>query len=456
MLLIPILASAALGAATGSAQLPELRHCVFGEAYAFADANCTAHIVNSSDAPLHLIISPTLEGDSVEQSDVIVPAHGEVAVALNLAIGNRAGKLKRYFRVQAANDQGAKEYLEATGFVMTALDAPRPNVDFGSVATNSAENIEKTLTLDSHDTASFRIERVLERPAAVDAEIAPGHKTLRVRLRPDAPWGVLDGVIKLAIDTPHQKQAWIGVHGKLHGDVVPDANPVSLGILPAHREQLLKLTELHRTDGKKFAVGNPRLEGMKGEAELVDCAPKARGCKTLRLKVSDAQPAGMVRGKIFVPLPDLRRDLAIDVEGFFQTDQAAQGTSGDGAKGGHARMVEVPTSPEESPEESKASAKPPVFPELPPPGAGPLLKWSVLDERVVYGYQVFRADAEQGPFVLLNVPAIAAKSSSKAGAAYQWRDTSAVKGRTYWYYVGVVYNDGRKERVTPEIKAIAK
>jgi hypothetical protein len=85
----------------------------------------------------------------------------------------------------------------------------------------------------------------------------------------------------------------------------------------------------------------------------------------------------------------------------------------------------------------------------PPSGNGPLLKWRVTDESGVYGYQIFRADAEQGPFVLQNTSVLRAHSKQYSSIPYFWRDEHTKSGSTYWYYIGAVYKDGRKQVLSP-------
>jgi hypothetical protein len=90
----------------------------------------------------------------------------------------------------------------------------------------------------------------------------------------------------------------------------------------------------------------------------------------------------------------------------------------------------------------------------PPAGEGPLLKWSVAHENLVYGYLVYRADAESGPFLRINKEMIRAEPQ-ETGGVYQWRDTMAEKGKTYWYYVGIVDTSGNKQQLSgPQKKTV--
>ena len=94
---------------------------------------------------------------------------------------------------------------------------------------------------------------------------------------------------------------------------------------------------------------------------------------------------------------------------------------------------------------------------LPPPeGRGPLLKWSVAHEGAVYGYAVYRADSDAGPFLRVSRDTIRASEDEEQRSDYQWRDTSAEPGKTYWYYVSALQNDGHKRKLSEPQKVVAK
>jgi hypothetical protein len=92
----------------------------------------------------------------------------------------------------------------------------------------------------------------------------------------------------------------------------------------------------------------------------------------------------------------------------------------------------------------------------PPPGDGPLIKWSATNEQLVYGYAVYRADSEKGPFVRVTDHVIQTGNADGTGSKYQWRDNSAISGRTYWYYIGILNRDGSKQQLSTPQKVVAK
>ena len=92
-----------------------------------------------------------------------------------------------------------------------------------------------------------------------------------------------------------------------------------------------------------------------------------------------------------------------------------------------------------------------------PPGKGPLLKWSVANEGSIYGYLVYRSDAQAGPFLRINEDTIVAPPYAEGVVnSYRWRDTTALKGNTYWYSVGALKTNGEKMELVQPQRIVAK
>src|SRR5690606_10988053 len=159
------------------------------------------------------------------------------------------------------------------------------------------------------------------------------------------------------------------------------------------------------------------------------------------LRFDDDQDPGIVRGVLTVELPDYDRDLVLNVWGILQSPPApgantdaksanaepesettesasdsADTDVGDSSTGdANAANKEAPTDSSSDASRERASpdqpdkAGPQVGePPAPPPGIGPLLKWSTATEGSVHGYQIFRSDSADGPFVLQNARTIPA------------------------------------------------
>jgi hypothetical protein len=141
-------------------------------------------------------------------------------------------------------------------------------------------------------------------------------------------------------------------------------------------------------------------------------------------------------------------DKDTQIEKLDSADLAKSAKGGAGATSAAASKVDI----KNAIKEVVAAAE-----EADPPGKGPLLKWTVANEELIHGYQIFRGPDEAGPFLLLTKDMLARKSTpTNPNAVYKWRDNSAEAGKTYWYYIGMVYNDGRKQQLTGPQKVVAK
>ncbi len=92
----------------------------------------------------------------------------------------------------------------------------------------------------------------------------------------------------------------------------------------------------------------------------------------------------------------------------------------------------------------------------PPAGNGPMLEWTVANGRLIHGFQIFRSNNEVGPFLLINKAIVPASIEDEAPKSFQYRDNTARTGQTYWYYIGVIYNDGHKQQLSGPQKVVAK
>jgi len=349
--------------------------------------------------------------------------------------------------------------VKARGFVLTALDQSRPEMDFAVVDLDK-DLPEKTLELSSHDGASFQIQEILEKPSWLDAQVSADRHSIRARVRADAMLGLHGDLIKLKIDTPFQKQASILVKADIHGDVVPATNPFNMGLLRIGEKKQFRIAITSRS-GKAFTVGKVELERVEGETKLLPCLPESAGCRWLELTISDRQPLGTIKGNVWVELPAQHKRLQIALRGLFVD------------KDFKVKTLDTARSPDEKPKEqsgTETSAAPHAATDIgksiqnalqqandaPPPGNGPLLKWTVANGLLVYGFQFFRAESEGGPFVLQNSPILRATSEDNSPISYQWRDNRAESGKTYWYYIGLVFKDGHKQNLTDPQKVVAK
>ena len=436
--------------------------CLLSESYSFGRARCEIRLHNAGPIPLSVELSAHNVGDSVTPKVLSVPAKGSAEATVEVDIGNAVGRITRGFKAHPSN--GHDTYVIVNGFALSALDDVHPSIDFGNLEA-VALPVHRTLALSSHDTPDFRIKQVLSSPPGVEVAVEKDGRTLNVSLDREARLGVTEGEIKLAIDTPRQHEAWVHVQASITGEVSAETNPFWFGNIAAGRGRHA-LIHLNDSAGRDLRISRVDLGMIKGRVDIEPCEQPAAACKALRVTFDDAQPAGVTRAVLDIRLPDLKRHLMLRIWGVLENDATPRDSSvplpmppqedtstpwtGGIVESIHAPVYAVPIDDPLDPPRGTAP------PGEPPQGNGPLLKWTMADEPGAYGYQVFRADAEAGPFVLQNSAVIRIHAKEYAGQPYFWRDNSAKSGSKYWYYVGVVYKDGHKQQLLAPHSIVAK
>lgn len=84
------------------------------------------------------------------------------------------------------------------------------------------------------------------------------------------------------------------------------------------------------------------------------------------------------------------------------------------------------------------------------------IRWSTASEVENFGYDVYRGEAEDGPFVRLTAQPIPGAGTSDEPHKYAYVDKDIDPTKDYWYYVESVSYSGVRERFTPVQKAKAK
>ncbi len=93
------------------------------------------------------------------------------------------------------------------------------------------------------------------------------------------------------------------------------------------------------------------------------------------------------------------------------------------------------------------------------PPAEPLsntLRWKTASEVDNFGFDVYRADSEEGPFERLTERPIPGAGTTDEPQQYVFVDDTIEAGRTYWYYVESISMMGVRERFTPVFRAKPK
>ncbi|RYD15343.1 MAG: hypothetical protein EOP90_08080 [Lysobacteraceae bacterium] len=458
--MLSILGLAASLAAASAAPKSHLviSQCDGGERSQFEVFECPVKLHNTGNKPI--VVSKgeaQFESDSIDNGIVVKP--GSTAyLNTRVRVLDEFGYTLHRFRFSTDEPGQEMRGSNVKVFVVPTLDQHKPVLDFGVVPLDKPLPTRE-LELSSRDSADFKILGVMSKPDYLDVSISGDGRTIKARVLPTAPWGVLEREkIKLSINAPRQKEAWVTVDANFLGDVVPDANPYSFGLMRTGTRNEF-LVRLSSRGGKSFRVGKLELDGIEGTVSAEPCVPAVQGCSLLRIVVSDAQPTGRVFGRVIVELPDSARKLPVQLVGMLLPpdypvhDMNKEMESSNAAEGGATPVAPAQPAVRVGDALRAAVTQEPAM----PPGKGPLLRWSVANEKPIYGYMIYRADREEGPYVRINESIIRTEgAASGAVGKYAWRDDSATAGKTYWYSIGTIRNDGSREDLTTKQKVVAK
>jgi hypothetical protein len=84
------------------------------------------------------------------------------------------------------------------------------------------------------------------------------------------------------------------------------------------------------------------------------------------------------------------------------------------------------------------------------------LRWKTASEVENFGFDVYRGDAEEGPFERLTETPIPGAGTVDEPQDYVFVDRTIDPRRAYWYYVESISLDGVRERFTPVFRAAPK
>jgi hypothetical protein len=424
--------------------------CEFGDIYAGTPAVCEIALSNSGDTPIHIDNFQVVSGSgSAIPPDLIVAPHDTAHVRMEIDTSLTAGRAS-YIVVFSSDPKTERRSAKVNGYVLSTLDKPAPVVNL-DVVDLSKEPAKRTLELGSHEVADFRIVRIVEAPDWLVVKIAKDGRTLEFSVNRDtAPLGLQEAYVRVELNTPRQKESMVKVKADIHGDIVPSSNPLNIGIVHVggKGEAMVRINSISH---RKVRLGEMKVEGFQGKAESLPCVPKAQDCAMIRVTVSNKQPPGSLKGTLWVNLPADKQRLPISTWGFLVPKDYEIPKIGTDT-GQSPIAAETP----DIAAALKAIAQPTAGLAPPPPGDGPLLKWSVANAGSVYGFQIFRSDSETGPFLLMNPKPVHAETENNNSQAFQWRDNTAHSGSTYYYSIGILRVNGKKEHLAGPHKVVAK
>ncbi|HST27634.1 MAG TPA: hypothetical protein VLK26_04625 [Rudaea sp.] len=82
--------------------------------------------------------------------------------------------------------------------------------------------------------------------------------------------------------------------------------------------------------------------------------------------------------------------------------------------------------------------------------------WTTASEENNFGYDVYRAMSEKGPFAKLTKTPILGNGTTLETHNYAFADDGIDPCKDYWYYVESIATDGSREKFTPVFHVPAK
>jgi len=84
------------------------------------------------------------------------------------------------------------------------------------------------------------------------------------------------------------------------------------------------------------------------------------------------------------------------------------------------------------------------------------IKWSTASEVDNFGFDLYRGDFEDGPFVRLNDSPVTGAGTTDLPTYYEYVDDTIDPDREYFYYVESISINGEREKFTPTFRAAPK
>lgn len=84
------------------------------------------------------------------------------------------------------------------------------------------------------------------------------------------------------------------------------------------------------------------------------------------------------------------------------------------------------------------------------------IKWSTASEVDNFGFDVYRSESKEGPFVRINEQVIEGAGTTDEPRYYEFVDATIDPRKTYFYYVESISMSGTREQFTPIGKASPK
>lgn len=434
----------------------EFSNAEFGQSHPFAKVhvNLTARNMSGASINVERIAAREPNGGTVSYAPGLIKAGASIPIGVDISLNEDVGRVAYYFDVFARGQKDPIDGFVVRGFADWLVSPAGTDIDLGTFEV--AKPVKRVLPIEVRPGASLKLVSVKKESEYFSAKIVQDGNALELASRSDAPWSSFDEKLLVNTDNDLQPVVAFRLRGQARGQVVPSLDPLDFGLLREGQSAEL-IVVLNDVSGKPLQTGTVTAKSrMKVDTAVVDCTPKSPSCKNLKVAYPPMSMLGTTGGVLEVQLPAYKRSLFIRFGAIGIGKDTQIRSLADDFKAAQEQSKSISSVLQSSvanvPDKKAVPASMPT-----PEGSGPLLKWQVTNEYDIYGYEIYRSNAENGSYSRVSEKIIERLDGDpEAGSSYQWRDSTAKSGETYWYYIEIVYNKGRKQQFTSPQKFVAK
>lgn len=422
-----------------------------GVVYAFSRIVTKVTLTNTELKPIQLDrIESGRKGQDASVSftpTLLLPGQSAM-VNIMLPGDEMVGQFSHIFYAYSSNQAQPLAKIGVRGFADWIVDPVSTNVDLGLI--KSGESFERRLEFSSRPGTEVKFKSIVKPSGLFDARISGDGKSIILNGRRINQWGVFDELLVVSTDNELQRKVGVRLRGEVRGAVVANMNFIDFSVIRAGQEAEAAIRLVDET-GHDLNIGELSLSGGNASAVVEKCIPAVDSCGIVKLRLGKQELGKPPRGILTISLPHYGSTIPIPYGGSIIASNAVIRNLDDElrVKGDSRQAISSAL---------REGAVAPKAIEMPiPEGSGPLLKWEMANEIPIFGYEIYRAESFEGPYTRANSQIIRRLSSSAPiSSVYRWRDLGAEKGKQYWYYVGVVYSNGRKEALSAAQRVVAE
>lgn len=423
----------------------------FPDTYQFSTVRHTFRFVNQGPREVRIEEGLGLkEGAQVTFRPARVPPGGTGTIDVSQDLLTNLGASSFRFAI-ITDEPGVSRYrMSLSGFVLSAYAPEQPLVSFGRVTRGNEAH--RSIELFSREVDRLEVRRVEGAPdflrvaAERRAGLAGEGLVVSVQLQEHPPLGLSTGHFTLWTNVESQPQFLVSYAVEAFGDIEADPHPLAFELVRMGEPKTVDV-RLRSRSGNAFEVKDATDSLGVMDLETEPCAGTGSGpssCVVLHVTALVEGPLNLA-GVVTVKIAGDPEPLPLSYGGWVvapQTEVRQLGTPGVDSLFTESREPKTPTPPA-----APAPVAPAAAPAA-PPAKGSRLAWKARNDEVLYGYVVYRADKEIGPFRRVS-DVIRAQSVPETTHQYEFVDATAQPGRTYFYYVDTVNQRGLTERFSP-------